>query len=525
MPFPRLAGMILHPTSLPGGHGVGDLGDDAYRFVDFLEKSAIGIWQVLPLGPSGGSNSPYQSLSSFAGNPLLVSLDRVAAEGLLEPGELADGPENGPQAEYAAAAAFKERALRLAMGRFEDGEANSSLVREYDLFTSAQKDWLDDFALFSAAKHFFNGAPWYEWKDKGLRDRDPEARRKYSKLLAVEIRFAKFCQFLFFTQWRELKAYAAGKNIKLMGDIPIYCAHDSSDVWAAPEYFQLDPDGSAAAMAGVPPDYFSPTGQMWGNPLYDWKALAADGYRWWLKRIRQTLALVDMLRIDHFRGFEAYWAVAKGETTAINGKWVKGPGQKFFDALKGELGKDLPIVAEDLGVITPAVDKLRLDNRLPGMKVLHFAFSDGAEAYLPHNYDRNTVCYVATHDNDTSRGWYEAAGPDYEHMSHEGIEYERDRARRYLGSDGRDMPWNLMRLALSSVADTAILLMQDMLNLPNSARLNRPGQGEGQWLWRLEEGQIEQASWGGLRDMVYLYGREPLKKEKPPVGDVEAEEE
>ncbi len=522
MAFPRLAGIILHPTSLPGGHGVGDLGDQAYRFVDFLHKSAIGIWQVLPLGPTSGAHSPYQSLSSFAGNPMLISLDKVAEEDLLLPGELAGGPANSDQADYAGAADFKEKALRMAFSRFEDGEAEPELVKECEAFVLANNSWLEDFAFFVALKKFFNGAAWYQWKDPALRSRQPEAMKKYHKLLSGEIRFAKFCQFLFFRQWHELKNYAAARHIKLMGDVPIYCAHDSADVWASPEFFQLDADGSAALMAGVPPDYFSPTGQLWGNPLYDWKALEADSFKWWIKRIKQNLNLVDMLRIDHFRGFQAYWAVKKGETTAMNGKWVLGPGQKFFIALKAALGDNLPIVAEDLGVITPAVDQLRHDNGLPGMKVLHFAFSDGAESYLPYSYNANTVCYVATHDNDTTRGWYEATGPDYEHMSRESLDYERDKARRYLGRDGNDMPWDLMRLALSSVANTAILLMQDVLNLPNSCRLNRPGLGEGQWLWRLTDGQIDEASWGGLRDMIYLYGREPEKKDKEKIEDVDA---
>lgn len=525
MAFPRLAGMILHPTSLPGGCGVGDLGADAYEFVDFLAQARVGIWQVLPLGPAGGSNSPYQSLSSFAGNPLLISPGLLVEERLIGRADLADAPENGPSVDYAAVADFKERILRKAADNFDDGCCSVQFAGEYEKFVEEESEWLDDFSLFMAAKDFFGGQAWYEWEDIDLRMHRAEAMRKYAKLLAFDVRRHKFRQFLFCRQWRALRSYAAGKNVKLMGDVPIYCAHDSADVWAAPEFFQLDKDGSAAFMAGVPPDYFSPTGQLWGNPLYDWNRLAADSYRWWLKRIKAALALVDMLRIDHFRGFEAYWAVAKGEETAVNGRWVRGPGERFFAALKRELGDDLPIVAEDLGVITPGVDKLRLDNGLPGMKVLHFAFAEGAGAYLPHNYERNCVCYVATHDNDTTKGWYDAEGGDYAHMSAEVLAVERDRARRYLGSDGSSMPWDLMRLALGSVADTAMLLMQDVLNLPNSCRMNRPGLGEGQWRWRLTREQLDGASWSGLADMIALYDRQPVKREKETVEDVDAEKE
>ncbi len=318
-----------------------------------------------------------------------------------------------------------------------------------------------------------------------------------------------------------VRRYAAERNVSLLGDVPIYCAHDSADVWANPRFFRLDAEGRAELQAGVPPDYFSATGQLWGNPVYDWKALAEDGYRWWVRRVKASLAMVDLLRIDHFRGFEAYWAVDKGEDTAVKGRWIKGPGQALFDVFKKELGANLPILAEDLGVITPRVDRLRTDNGLPGMKVLHFAFSEGAEAYLPHEYERNTVCYAGTHDNDTTRGWYEAEGPDYAHMDRGVIEYERDKARRYLGRDGGGMAWDLMRLAFSSVANTAIVGMQDLFNLPNSCRMNRPGLGDGQWRWRLTGEQLRDAPWEGVRDLVHLYGREPVKPARDPVEDVE----
>ncbi len=523
MAFPRLAGIILHPTSLPGGHGVGDLGGAARGFVDFLANAGMGIWQVLPLGPTGGANSPYQSLSSFAGNPLLISLDNLAELELLDRKDLQNAPTNTQYTAYQAAAQFKDKTLRKAHDNFLDACADASLAMEFEDFCKEQAWWLDDFALFFAAKEFFGGLPWYEWKDLDLRMHRPEGLKKYHKLLGHEIRFQKFRQFLFFRQWKDLHDYAKSKNVRFLGDIPIYCAHDSADVWANPEFFQLDESGQAEQMAGVPPDYFSATGQLWGNPLYDWKKLRETGHAWWVRRIKASLAMVDMLRIDHFRGFQAFWAVKKGETTAVNGKWLPGPGQELFDAFKKELGDNLPILAEDLGVITPKVDKLRTDNGLPGMKVLHFAFADGAESYLPHTYEPNTVCYVATHDNDTTRGWNEAQGEDYEHMSREALDCERDKARRYLGRDGGNMPWDLMRLALSSVADTAMLLMQDVFDLPNSCRMNRPGQGENQWRWRLTGDQLANAPWGPLRDMVYLYGREPNKQAKTTVGDVRTE--
>ena len=524
MPFPRLAGLILHPTSLPGGQGVGDLGGAAKAFADFLHNAGIGIWQVLPLGPTGGANSPYQTMSSYAGNPLLVSLDNLIELELLDGREVSDAPPNGMYADFAAARAFKEPRLRKAMDRFLDARASAGLAREFETFCLGEGGWLDDFALFMAAKDFYKGLPWFQWPDALLRAHAPDGLAKYHRLLAHEIRFHKFCQFLFFRQWAELKDYAAARDIRFLGDVPIYCAHDSADVWSGSAFFRLDADGGAELQAGVPPDYFSATGQLWGNPVYDWEAIRADGYRWWVRRIKATLATVDMLRIDHFRGFEAYWAVDKGEMTAINGRWLKGPGQELFDVLKAELGGDLPILAEDLGVITPSVDRLRTDNGLPGMKVLHFAFAEGAEAYLPHTYEHNTVCYVGTHDNDTTRGWYEAQGPDYDHMSREGIEAERDRARRYLGRDGSGMPWDLMRLAFGSVADTAVAPMQDVLDLPNSCRMNRPGLGENQWRWRLTEEQLANAPWGGIRDMVYLYDRQPVKPEREAVQDVKTAE-
>lgn len=506
MPFPRAAGIILHPTSLPGSHGIGDLGPAAYRFIDFLHASGLTLWQVLPLGPTGASNSPYQSLSSFAGNSMLVALEPLVNDGLLKAEDLQGVHFAEGRVDYCRAAEFKERALRKAFAVFQAGRGNPALRSRWLAFKREQAAWLEDFACFAALRRHFQNRAWFAWPDKGLVKRSPALLAKVRKEMADEIAFQVFCQFCFFSQWRALKDYANQKGICIIGDVPIYVAHDSADVWASPEIFALDESGLPLTMAGVPPDYFSATGQLWGNPLYRWDALAESGFSWWLARISATLALVDRLRIDHFRGFESYWEVPAGETTAVNGRWRKGPGDAFFNALRNSLG-ELPIIAEDLGVITPEVTALRQRHGLPGMKILQFAFCDGAEHYLPHTYESNCVCYTATHDNDTTRGWYAAEGADYSHHDRAVIERERDKARRYLARDGSDIAWDFIRLAMSSVADTAIFPMQDVLNLGNEARMNRPGIAEGQWEWRMTAEQLANAPAGRLREMVWLYGR------------------
>ena len=520
MTFERLGGIILHPTSLPGGHGIGDLGPSAHAFVDFLRRAGIGLWQMLPLGPIGDSGSPYQSPSALAGNPLLVSLDRLADERLLESEDLAAAPPNADAVDFPAVAAFKDAALQKACANFRAGRCSVAFQRGFEAFVE-NESWLADYALFMAIRERLNGAAWADWPPD-LAAGKPAARAKAEKELARDIDRHRFIQYCFFSQWRELRAYAAERRIKFVGDVPIYCALDSADVWAGREGFALDRNGRPTAVSGVPPDYFSETGQLWGNPLFRWDRMQADGFAWWLRRIRAVFGLVDVVRIDHFRGFESYWSVPAGEETAMNGEWLPGPGQAFFDALRAGLG-ELPIIAEDLGIITPEVDKLRLANSLPGMKVLQFAFCDGALHYRPHTYEENTVCYTATHDNDTTRGWYEAAGDDYAHMDRGAIERERDLCRRYIGRDGSSIAWDLMRLAFSSVAATAAAPMQDVLGLPNAARMNRPGRGAGQWRWRLTAGQLERAPAEGLRDMMDAYGRLPFEpgEEEPEAAPAE----
>lgn len=509
MSFPRAAGVLLHPTSLPGGHGVGDLGKSAYRFVDFLAAAGQSLWQVLPLGPTGPTNSPYQSLSSFAGNPLLISLDRLVEIGLLTPPDIAGGGVASlPTAEFERAAKFKEKALRLACRHFLAGRGDKAFQKGFLEFREAEKEWVEDYALFLALKRHFQGAAWFQWPDPDLVKRRPAALQKARKEFEDSLLFHIFCQYCFFDQWTALKAYANEKHVRLIGDVPIYTAHDSADVWAEPQYFEVDEEGAVLQMAGVPPDYFSTTGQLWGNPIYRWDVLKKDGYRWWLRRIESVLKLVDILRIDHFRGLQAYWSIPQGETTAVRGEWIEAPGDDFLTTLHQTLGK-LPIIAEDLGVITPEVEELRDKHGLPGMKILQFAFCDGADAYRPHTYDKNCVVYTATHDNDTTHGWYAATGPDYAHMDPATLARERDLARRYLGRDGSDIAWDFIRLALSSVADTAIYPMQDILRLGNDCRMNRPGITEGQWGWRMTEEQLTTAPAERLRELTWLYGRLP----------------
>lgn len=508
MAFPRRAGILLHPTSLPGGHGIGDLGRSAYVFVDMLERAGMGLWQVLPLGPTGAANSPYQALSSHAGSPLLISLDELVSDGLLTRAELSATTFGEGPVHYDRVREFKERSLRTAFARLRAGSNTEELHESFDAFVEEEAAWLDDFALFVALKIAFDGKPWFAWPDTELVTRDLGALKNARQKNADEVAFQQFMQFVFFRQWRALRTYANERSVQLMGDVPIYVAHDSSDVWSSPQYFNLDEQGEAQSVAGVPPDYFSATGQLWGNPIYRWDVLKKEGYAWWIERIRATLALVDLLRIDHFRGFAAYWEVPAGEKTAVNGQWITGPGADFFETLRDTLG-ELPIVAEDLGVITKDVDELRLEQRMPGMKVLQFAFCDGAELYLPHTYETNCVVYTATHDNDTTRGWYEATGPDYADHDRGAIERERDKARRYMARGGDDFAMHLVRLAFASVADTAVVPVQDVLGLGNDCRMNRPGITEGQWTWRLTQKQLEAIPAGTLREFVDLYGRAP----------------
>jgi 4-alpha-glucanotransferase len=495
----RTSGILLHPTSLPGRFGIGDLGPAAARWLDFLAAAGQGIWQVLPLGPTGYGDSPYQSFSSFAGNPYLVSPEALVEDGLLERADLGAAPAfPAERVDFGPVIAWKLTLLARAHARFATG-ATPALGEPYEAFRRAHAGWLEDFALFMALKHDHGGAPWTSW-ERGLVTREPGALAAARERLATAVDAQRFAQFLFFRQWSAVRERARAAKVRVVGDVPIVVAHDSADVWAHPGLFQLDGAGMPTVVAGVPPDYFAKTGQLWGNPLYDWQALERDGFRWWLDRLRAALEMVDVVRLDHFRGFEAYWQVPAGEPTAEHGEWVPGPGARFLEAVRSELGA-LPIIAEDLGLITPGVIALRDGFELPGMKVMQFAFDDGARnPFLPHHHVRNCVVYTGTHDNDTTRGWY-ATAP----------EAQRRLAHAYLGSDGGDFTWDLIRAGMASVADTFIVPLQDVLDLGTEARMNLPGREWGNWSWRCDEGALNAALAGRLAAMARIFGRSPAK--------------
>lgn len=512
----RIAGVLLHPSSLPGGHGIGDFGPGAYCFIDYLKKAGMRAWQILPLGPVNSSGSPYQAESSFAGNTMLISLDKLVEAGILQSRDLEDAPQFPDNStDFAAACEYKNHKLRYAFSLFMQRAPSSTGVKSFTTFISDQASWLEDYALFAALKNEYQKAAWWQWADRDIALAKKSAKAAWRDKLCDEIVYQKWLQFVFFVQWGELKRTANAAGIKIVGDVPIYTAHDSADVWAEPSFFEIDPEtGEALLMAGAPPDYFCEDGQLWGNPIFKWDKLKDDGYKWWLRRMRAVLSMTDIVRIDHFRGFESYWQVKAGEKTARNGKWIEGPGQDFFTVLKNELGDDLPLIAEDLGVITEEVDKLRTDNDLPGMKILQFAFCEGANDYRPHTYDKNCVVYTGTHDNDTTIGWYAASGEDYSHMGREGIDAERDLARRYMGVDGSNICWDMIRLAMASPANTAIFPMQDILQLGNDSRMNRPGIAEGNWTWRMSWQQFNSADSDYLSDMVNLFDRTGVVNKK-----------
>lgn len=490
----RSAGVLVHPTSLPGPFGIGDLGPAAYAWVDSLIRARQKWWQILPLGPTGFGDSPYQSFSAFAGNPYLISPQVLVQEGLLRQEDI-DGVFFPPgRVDFWPIIQFKIRLLNRASDNFQAGWA-PQLRGEFETFLDQQKSWLDDYALFMAIKDAEGGRTWQEWPDE-WRVRDAEALERTREELAQSITRHQFRQFLFFRQWNFLKKYANERGVRLIGDAPIFVAGDSADVWANPQFFLLNEDRRPRFVAGVPPDYFSATGQLWGNPLYDWPALKATGYAWWIARVKATLAQVDLVRLDHFRGFEAYWEIPAGMPTAEKGRWVPGPGGDLFQTLLRELGQ-LPFIAEDLGIITPEVEKLREMFHLPGMRVLQFAFGGATEhRFLPHNYDHNTVVYTGTHDNDTTVGWYAAI-----------TERERDHVRRYCGRDGTDIAGDLIRLAWASVADYALAPLQDVLAMGTESRMNLPGQSAGNWSWRFTEEDLTPAVLDRLAQVTELYGR------------------
>ncbi|MCC6791912.1 MAG: 4-alpha-glucanotransferase [Thermomicrobiales bacterium] len=509
MPFARASGVLAHPTSFPGPHGVGDLGDAAFRFVDWLHESGQRHWQIMPLVPVGPGNSPYASVSAFAGNPLLISLPWLVGDGLLDAADLHDAPAfDSHHVAFAEAGAYKEAKLRRAYDRFRSGAA-LGLRDDHQAFLDRESAWVDDFALFMAAKAHFNQAGWTEW-DESIALRDPAAKPGWQSRLSAESGYHGFVQFLFQRQWRELKRYANQRGVSIIGDIPIFVAHDSADVWGNREQFRLDDRGRPLVVAGVPPDYFSATGQLWGNPHYDWSRMAADGYRWWVERFRSLLELVDIVRIDHFRAFAAAWVVPAGDSTAANGRWERGPRRTLFDVVQAQLG-DVPIIVEDLGLITDDVHTLRRELKLPGMAVLQFAFNgDPENAYLPHNYADPVVVYPGTHDNQTTVGWFH--GLD---------DQTRRQVQTYLGRDGSDIAWDLIRLALSSTAELAIFSLQDALRLGDEARMNIPGVGEGNWAWRFTLDQLDAGVAHGLSLLTSAYGRtgerrDPASRDRDP---------
>ncbi|MGI9105417.1 MAG: 4-alpha-glucanotransferase [Pyrinomonadaceae bacterium] len=504
--FPRSSGVLLHPTSLPGRYGVGDLGDEAYAFIDFLAASGQSLWQVLPLGPTGYGDSPYQSFSAFAGNTLLVSPDRLLEEGLLEKSDLAPVPRFAhARVEFGAAIEFKNKVLVRAFENFHH-TTDTGLRGSFETFCQHEAAWLDDYALYRAMKDARKGAAWNKWERPMLK-RDTGALAAAREALREQIDAQKFYQFLFFKQWGALKRYCKEKSISVVGDIPIFVAHDSADVWTHPHLFKLNEDGSPRVVAGVPPDYFSATGQLWGNPLYDWEQMKAEDFRWWIARVSSMLREVDILRIDHFRGFAASWEIPGGDQTAERGRWVDAPGRELFTAIKDALG-DVPIFAEDLGVITPDVESLRDDFNFPGMRILQFAFGgDSKNLDLPHNYHRNVAVYTGTHDNDTTLGWFKSEAGAGSTRKVEQIERERKFCLDYLNSKGTEIHWDFIRAALASVANTAIIPLQDVLGLGNDARMNLPNSISGNWNWRYPAGALTAEVRDRLEELTELYGR------------------
>jgi 4-alpha-glucanotransferase len=516
--FSRAGGILLHPSSLPGPYGIGDLGRQGYRFVDWLASTGCELWQVLPLGPTGYGDSPYQCFSAFAGNPYLISLDLLVEDDLLTQEDLTGMPEfDESRVDFGLLIPWKLGLLRKAFSRFSSlserstatevegrrgvGNATNAdvLIDGFNSFRVEHASWLDDFALFMALKEANGGGAWSGWPE-ALRKREPSAIEKARQDHAEDILRHSFYQFLFFRQWNALRTYVKARDIKIIGDIPIFIAYDSADAWAHPDLFFLGEDSLPTVVAGVPPDYFSATGQLWGNPLYRWKVHKKSGYAWWIERFRSVLQFVDVVRLDHFRGFAGYYEIPFGAPTAETGQWMSGPGQDFFKTISRELSDaengTLPIIAEDLGVITPDVVELRDRFHLPGMRILQFGFTGADNPFLPHNYITNCVAYTGTHDNDTACGWFDTA-PDE----------ERQFALRYLNSDGTDFAWDLIRGVWSSVSAYAIAPMQDLLSLGTEARMNYPSRLGGNWEWRVKEEDMNNDLAQRLREFNELYLR------------------
>jgi len=498
MRFPRASGVLLHPTSLPGPHGSGDCGPAAYHFVDWLVSAGQSLWQILPLTGIGAGNSPYASSSAFAGNPLLIDLQELQQQGWLTEAETRPTPGLlAERIDYAEVQVFRMQRLSLAAQRFIALPVQDEQHAQFTQFCQRHAGWLDDYALFMALSEAHPHQEWCEWPPL-LAQRETGALAQAAAQHAGRITFWRFCQWCFFGQWLKLRAYANQRGVQIVGDVPIFIAHHSAEVWSHQSLFELGEDGRPTVVAGVPPDFFSATGQRWGNPLYRWDVHARDGYAWWVERMRRIFELVDIVRIDHFRGFAGYWEIPASEPTAIHGQWRSGPGADLFKAINAALGP-MPIIAEDLGVITPDVDALRRRFHFPGMRILQFAFGDDASnLFLPHHHACDTVVYPGTHDNDTCVGWWAGAA-----------DHERQFAKDYMDTDGSDIASALIRSACASVADTAIYAMQDVLSLPGDARMNFPGQSEGWWQWRMQWSQVQARHGQRLAQLCRLYGRLP----------------
>ncbi len=483
----------MHPSSLPSPYGIGDLGEEARTFIDFLHEAGQTLWQILPLTPTGYGDSPYQSISAFAGNTFLIDPRALVADGLLQPNDISAEAVAVERVDFETAKSIKTKLLHRA---FENSrELSCASLRDLTEFCGRSAWWLDDYALFQSLKTAQENREWTAW-DGELAFREPQALANARAQLAEQITREKFFQFLFFRQWQALRAYARERYVRIIGDLPIFVAHDSVDVWAHRQLFKLDDNGKPTVVAGVPPDYFSETGQLWGNPLYDWEGLRATEFKWWINRVRWSLELFDTARIDHFRGFVACWEIPAGDITAQHGQWVDTPGRELFSTLKQTPG-ELPIIAENLGVITPEVERLRADFGFPGMRVLQFAFGgDATNDHLPHNHTPDSVVYTGTHDNDTTLGWFANLGNE-----------EREYALRYLDTEGRDINWDMIRAAMASVATLAIVPMQDVLGLGNEARMNLPASESGNWIWRMKSNDVKDETVQRLRDVAQTYGR------------------
>jgi 4-alpha-glucanotransferase len=499
----RSSGVLLHPTSLPGRFCIGDLGPQAYKFVDFLVAAGQSLWQVLPLGPTGYGDSPYACYSAFAGNTLLISPEQLVTDGLLDSAPPVATQTN--KVDFGQAHKLKEQLLHNAYDRYTK-TTDTRLRSAFETFAQQHAQWLDDYALFRALKDAHGGVAWNEWEPALVR-RTPSALEQAREQHREKVEAHMFYQFLFFRQWFALKRYCNERGIRIVGDLPIFVAHDSADVWTNPEEFKLQKNGKPLVVAGVPPDYFSTTGQLWGNPLYNWERMRADGFKWWIERVRATLTVVDIARVDHFRGFAACWEIPGGDKTAERGQWVEAPGRELFTAIRKTLG-ELPIIAEDLGVITPDVIALREEFGFPGMRILQFGFGgDSKNIDLPHNYVPNVVAYTGTHDNDTTVGWFQSVAGAGSTRTAAQIERERSFCLDYLNTKGEEIHWDFIRGVLASVANTAIVPLQDLLGLGTEARMNLPNSTEGNWAWRFESGALTHDIAERLKRLTELYGR------------------